>query len=115
MKRILVIDDEEMILEVMKTVIEPMGYHVETSSDSTLGLRRAVDESWELVVVDLRMPTTNGADIVEAVIAAKPDQRILIATGYPNDSLASRALESGAVALLRKPFEIAKILNFVEA
>lgn len=114
MKRILVIDDEEMILEVMKTVIEPMGYHVETLSDSTVGLRRAVDDEWDLIVVDLRMPTTNGADIVQAVLSAKPHQRVLIATGYPNDPLAGKALQTGAVALLRKPFEIAKILNFVE-
>jgi DNA-binding NarL/FixJ family response regulator len=49
----------------------------------------------------------------EAVLAKKPKARILVITAYPNDPLVERAIRAGAVGLLRKPFEIAKILDFL--
>ena len=56
---------------------------------------------------------TNGAEVTEAVLARKPGARILVITAYPNDPLAERAIKAGAVGLLKKPFEIAKILDFL--
>lgn len=114
MKRILVIDDETMILEVVKSIIEPMGYEVRTTNDPQEGQQRAIEEKFDLVVVDLRMPLYNGAQIVLTIKQAHPDQQIVVATGYPGDPLAQEALDAGAAALLKKPFEIAKLLEFLE-
>jgi FixJ family two-component response regulator len=55
----------------------------------------------------------NGAEITEAILAKKPSARILVITAYPNDPLAQRAMGAGAIGLLKKPFEIAKILDFL--
>jgi two-component system chemotaxis response regulator CheY len=113
-KRILVIDDEEMILDAIKIIFEDMGYSVATCSDPVKGTEEALANDFDLVLTDIRMPSRNGAEIVEAVLAKKPAARILVITAYPNDPLAERAIKAGAVGLLRKPFEIAKILDFLK-
>jgi DNA-binding response OmpR family regulator len=114
MRRILVIDDETMILDAIKVIFEDMGYTVNTFSDPQAGLDEAIANDYDLIVVDVRMPGKNGAEVTEGIRAAKPSARILIATAYPNDPLAARALEAGAFTLLRKPFEIAKILDYLK-
>jgi len=112
-KSILAIDDEEMILDAIKIIFEDMGYTVHTNSDPVKGTEDALANDYDLVLTDIRMPGRNGAEIVEAVLAKKPGTRILVITAYPNDPLAERAIKAGAVGLLKKPFEIAKILDFL--
>jgi CheY-like chemotaxis protein len=112
-KTILVIDDETMILDAIKIIFEDMGYTVQTTPDPIEGTEMAIAQDYDLILSDIRMPTRNGAEITEAVLATKPKARILVITAYPNDPLAERAIKAGAVGLLKKPFEIAKILDFL--
>ena len=113
-KSILVIDDETMILDAIKIIFEDMGYSVHTSSDPLKGTEEAIRGSYDLILTDIRMPVRNGAEITEAILAARPHARILVITAFPSDPLAERALKAGAVGLLRKPGEIAKILDFLK-
>jgi len=112
-KSMLVIDDEPMILDAIKIIFEDMGYTVETTSDPIQGTDVAIARNFDLIVTDIRMPARSGAEITEAVLAKKPGARILVITAYANDPLAQRAIAAGAVGLLKKPFEIAKILDFL--
>src|SRR5271157_2714004 len=102
-----------MILDAIKIIFEDMGYSVQTTADPIQGTDLAVSQDFDLILTDIRMPSRNGAEITEAVLAKKPKARILVITAYPNDPLAERAVKAGAVGLLRKPFEIAKILDFL--
>ena len=113
-KTILVIDDEEMILDAIKIIFEDMGYRVHTTSNPTEGTEKAVENDYDLILTDIRMPARNGAEIVEAILARKPNARILVITAYPSDPLVQQAMTAGAVGLLKKPFEIAKILDFLK-
>jgi CheY-like chemotaxis protein len=113
-KSILVIDDDTMILDVIKTIFEDMGYTVQTTSDPVHGTEMAIAQDFDLIVTDVRMPVRNGADIVEAVRSSKPSARMLVITAYTNDPLTERAVKAGAVGLLKKPFEIAKILEYLQ-
>jgi DNA-binding NtrC family response regulator len=112
-KSILVIDDEETVLDTFKIIFEDMGYRVETFSDPVAGMTEAVKNDYDLIVTDIRMPGKDGAEVTEGIRKAKPGARILIVTAYPDDPIVPRALEAGAFALLKKPFEIAKILDFL--
>ncbi len=113
-KSILIIDDEVMILDSFKIIFEDMGYKVATFSDSRAGLEEAIRTAYDLIIVDIRMPGKNGAEVTEGIRKARPEAKILLVTAYPNDPLVPRALEAGALALLKKPFEIAKILDFMK-
>ena len=114
MKSILVIDDETMVLDAIKIIFEDMGYTVKVFSDSRAGMEEALHNDYDLILVDVRMPGMNGAEVTEGIRKGKAGARILIITGYPGDPLAARALQAGAFGLLKKPFEIAKILDFLK-
>ncbi|MGA2613869.1 MAG: response regulator [Spirochaetia bacterium] len=104
-KSILVIDDETLILDAIKTIFEDMGYSVQTTPDPVQGTEKAIQNEYDLILTDVRMPVRNGAEITEAIIANRPAARILVM---------QRAMSAGAIGLLKKPFEIAKILDFLK-
>jgi CheY-like chemotaxis protein len=112
-KSLLVIDDEQMILDAIKIIFEDMGYEVTTTTVPADGIAAAVARPFDLILTDIRMPASNGAEITETIRAARPDARVLVITAYPNDPLVRRALDAGAIDIVRKPFEIAKILDFM--
>ena len=114
MKSILVIDDETMILDAIKVIFEDMGYTVKVFSDSQAGMEEAMRNDYDLVLVDVRMPGMNGAEVTESIRKAKDSAKVLIITAHPTDPLAARAIQAGALGLLKKPFEIAKILDFLK-
>ena len=113
-KKILVIDDEKLILEAIETILEDFGYQVECFNDPLEGERDAIKNNYDLILVDIRMPERNGAEVTEAILKAKPDAKILILTAHPTHPLAKKALDAGAKALLKKPFEISKVLDFLK-
>ena len=112
-KRILIIDDEQLVLDTMDSILTEMGYSVVTCPEPDAGEREAVTRDFDLVLVDIRMPRTNGAELTESILGARPESRILVITGYPSDPLVQRALEAGARGVVKKPFEIAKVLEYL--
>lgn len=114
MKKILVIDDEAMIIDVIKVILEDMGYSVTGFQNSREGEKEAIENDYDLIVVDIRMPEKNGAEVTESILKAKPESKILIITAYPTDPLAKQALDAGALSLLKKPFEVGKIIDFLK-
>ena len=114
MKKILVIDDEEMICDLMKVILENMDHQVTTFNKSLEGEKSAIENDYDLILMDLRMPEKNGAELTRDILKAKPEARILIITAYPTDPLAESALNEGAVALMKKPFDMGKILDFLK-
>jgi DNA-binding NtrC family response regulator len=112
-KRILIIDDEQPILEAVETILEDMGYEVDGFSSTLEGEKAAIEGSYDLILMDIRMPERNGALATESILRKRPEAKILIITAYPADPLAKKALDAGAKALLKKPFEIGKILDFL--
>ena len=113
-KKVLVIDDEKMMLDAIKTILEEMGHQVECFSRSADGEKSALENDYDLILTDLRMPEKNGAEVTESVLKEKPHAKILVITAHPNDPLAKRALDAGAKGLVKKPFDIGKILEFLK-
>jgi len=114
MKRILIIDDEELIVRLMKDILEDLGHRVEGFTDPLKGEKSAIENNYDLILVDLHMPGKSGSDVIWEILKAKPEAKILLITSFPRDPLAESALNAGAVALMKKPFDIAKIITFLE-
>ncbi len=114
MKKLLIIDDESMIVDVAKVIFKDLGYQVDGYTDPVAGEEQAIKEDYDLILVDLRMPKRNGAQVAQGILKAKPDAKVLVITAYPTDPLAKQAMDAGVKTLLKKPFEIAKIIDFLK-
>lgn len=111
MSSVLLVDDESMIVDVLATMLTSYGHEVVSTNDSTDAQRLIDERRFDLFLFDLRMPHVSGAELAETVRQRWPDATVLIMTGFPDDPLAARAMRSGVAALVKKPFEIGKILT----
>jgi diguanylate cyclase (GGDEF)-like protein len=109
-EKILIIDDEEEILEVLAEVFEEEGYQVKKGHDGEHGI--AVFQEWQpdLVITDVKMPRKNGLDVLKAVKNSGSDVDVIILTGHSDEMTAIECLRTGAYDYLLKPVEDIAIL-----
>jgi CheY-like chemotaxis protein len=112
--RILLVDDNEEFLDSTKDVIEDEGYEVVTAISGEEALRRVVSESFDLVIMDIKMPRMNGVDTFTEMKKVKPDIKVIMCTAYIVEATIRRALREGARAVLNKPFEMEALLSAIE-
>lgn len=113
-REIVLIDDDEMVLDALTSILSDYGYAVKGFSDPVAGQSYALGNSFDLMLVDLAMPARNGAEVTRAVRERKPGARILIISGYPEDPLLKEALAAGAAGFMRKPFEVGRLIDYLE-
>ncbi|MGL1893182.1 MAG: response regulator [Spirochaetaceae bacterium] len=112
-KKILVIDDEQIILDSIEMIFEDLGYSVSCQINPLVGESIASKEDFDLILVDLNMPIKDGLEITRSILSNKSEAKILIITANISDPRAVEALNLGAIDLVGKPFEIGKILNLL--
>ena len=105
-KRILVVDDDPSVREMLTRVLLGEGYLALSASDGAEALEIAAGASVDLVLLDLNMPVKNGWDTFERLTAENPLLPIIVITARPNQLFT--ALGSGVGALLEKPLEFIK-------
>jgi len=111
---ILFVEDEEEVRKIIAKTLEEMGHTVDTTQDPFDGERKALEQEYDLIITDLRMEGKTGDEIVRSVKSQRKNARILVITAYSTEPMAQAALKAGALALVRKPFEISKILAHLE-
>ncbi|HVO34180.1 MAG TPA: hybrid sensor histidine kinase/response regulator [Gemmatimonadales bacterium] len=102
--RILVIDDEEIVLDSCTEILRGEGYQLATASDGMRGLALVKEFRPDVVVVDLKMPGLSGFDVLARLREADPTVVTVVITGYATVSSAVEAMKSGAYDFLPKPF-----------
>ena len=80
-RKLLVVDDQSEICEVMQTYLAEQGYDVDYATDSPSARRRLADDSYELVILDIEMPAEGGLQL--AKIAKEQDINVLLMSGHP--------------------------------
>ncbi len=112
---ILLIEDEPGIVDFVKRGLEAEGFPVEASLDGLEGERRALHESFDLIVLDLMLPGRSGMEILDSLHDAKSTVPVLVLTarGEVEDRVAG--LDAGAVDYLVKPFSLAELAARVRA
>ncbi len=105
-KRVLVIDDEAPVRDLLAGLLEAEGCVVDTAEDGPGGVEKALAGDYDLIFMDSRIPGCGADEATERIIAEKLKQRIVITTASPDDESVDRALESGALAWVSKPFGI---------
>ncbi|MDD5425766.1 MAG: response regulator [candidate division Zixibacteria bacterium] len=112
--RIIVVDDEEIVLSLIRDTFEEEGYAIKTASNGEEALKLTFDETFDLLITDIRMPGMDGIELVRRVREKQPDIGVIFMTGYANLNSAKNAIKQGAFDYIMKPFEIAEIRKAVK-
>ncbi|MEK7701970.1 MAG: response regulator, partial [candidate division NC10 bacterium] len=107
--KILVVDDEQELLDVMVEWISQAGYRVLSARSGREALKIFDQEHPELMITDLSMPKMSGLELIEAVRAISPETEILILTGQSSVASAIDALHQGVFDYLTKPLNFAEL------
>lgn len=113
--RILVIDDEPGILGFISRGLRSEGYAVELAADGVAGLEASLQESYDLIILDLLLPGMGGMDVLRRLMARKPDQRVIVLSALSDTPSKVTSLELGAEDYLAKPFSFDELLARVRA
>jgi CheY-like chemotaxis protein len=106
--RVLVIDDDPSVRQVVCYLLASFGYECHTAADGPSGLVQFADGNWDLVVTDLEMPEMSGWDVIEAVRQRAPTVPMVIITAFNDPDVMQRAGEWG-VPVIAKPFPMATL------
>jgi cyclic di-GMP phosphodiesterase len=104
-EKILIVDDEEAIREVISTLLMAKGYDCTTAVNGRQGLEKFRAETYDLVLSDIVMPEMDGMKLLAELRAADPDVPVIMVTAMHDISIALEAIRSGAYDYILKPFE----------
>lgn len=113
MAKVLIADDEEGLLELLRFSLDADGFEVVTASDGKKALNLAMQEKFDLVILDVMMPHMDGYHVASEITQdpAAPPVLLLTSRDFSQDQPAIKG--SGAAAFLSKPFEITELLEVV--
>lgn len=107
---LLIIDDEEAILKMSKTILEESGFNVYTTSSGKNGLRTFKEKNIDLVILDIKMPGMDGKEVLEKLMEIDPKVKILLSSGYSEEDEHHDLIRMGAKGFIGKPFVVDKLL-----
>lgn len=111
--RVLVIDDDETFCRLLVEILESKGMETVWTTDGPAGYEMSTKNSYDLVIIDVRMPLVLGTDLAEALIKKKPQANIILVSAFPDEDLRKTSRSLGA-PLLSKPFSTHRLLEAVD-
>jgi len=113
--RILLVDDDPMIVQLITDMLSLEGYDVETAPNGIAALEKAEGRRYDLILTDLHMPELDGAGLYRELTRrqAHLPQKIIFLTGTAGESEAHRVVQETGLPLLRKPFNVPELLELV--
>jgi DNA-binding NtrC family response regulator len=103
--RILVVDDDKIVLRAVKEILTREGYQVLAVDDAVEGLAAARDPSIDVCLLDIKMPNLSGMDLLRALKRERPEVEVIMMTAFATVETAVQAVKAGAYDYLTKPFE----------
>lgn len=111
LRRVLVIDDEEIVHSSIRRILSRIGYEVDGVFTAREGLEKMQTNSYDVVITDLMMPEMNGIEMLQLMREKQIDTPSIMITGYPTIKTAIQALRLGAVDYIPKPFTRQELLT----
>jgi response regulator RpfG family c-di-GMP phosphodiesterase len=110
-QKILVVDDEPLVLSTVSNYLESLGYNIDTAQDGKIAAEKLMKNVYDLVLTDLKMPNMDGRDLMRFMAEKFPDIPKIVLTGYGEDEDIILALKAGANDFLFKPISDFAFLN----
>ncbi|MBA7533954.1 Protein-glutamate methylesterase/protein-glutamine glutaminase [subsurface metagenome] len=112
-RRMLVIDDERVVLMSCKRVFSDENYEVVSTDSAKQGLELVSQNKFDVILCDWKMPEFDGMDVVEELNNRTPDSTVVMISGFPSIGRATEAMKRGAMEYIAKPFTPEEIVNTV--
>jgi two-component system NtrC family sensor kinase len=114
-EKILIIEDNRQLIDLLKDdILEPLGYCVSSAIDGVTGLRRAVSDQPDLILLDLNLPRMSGMEILQALSKESTPPPAILMTVHGSEKIAVDAFRLGVVDYIVKPFPMQELLDSVE-
>ena len=113
-KRILIVDDDTIVLDTFKAILQSAGYTVDTAETGREALDKAEETYYHVALLDIRLPDMEGIELLTQMHRLAPKMMKIMVTGYPNQDNAITSLNRGADAYLVKPVQAEELIRVVE-
>ena len=116
-EHILIVDDEEMLVDMMRQVLEQLGYTVSAHTDSTAARKAFLScpQAYDLLITDMTMPGMTGTDLAKAVKAVRKDLPIILCTGFNEQINEENSQSLGIQALIMKPVGMQQLAETIRS
>lgn len=112
--RVLVVDDEVNVLDILRDFLTDQNYYVETAGSGEEGIDKLRTQDFDLVVADINLPGIDGLEVVRSAKAHDENICIIVVTGFASTSTAIEALRQGAYDYVTKPFDLREVAQIIE-
>ena len=112
--RVLIVDDEKFIRDILADFLGMEGYHVRTAEDGAAALNELDHAHYDLIISDLKMPRMGGIELLEAIATHAPHALTVIMTGFGTVETAIDAMKRGAYDYILKPFKVEEVIHVVQ-
>ena len=109
------VEDDDRISRLVARALQDDGFTVDRAATGPAGLGAALATDFDLVVLDLMLPGMDGVEVLQRLVAARPELRVLVLSAVPEIGARVACLEAGAADFLGKPFAVAELLARVRA
>ena len=114
MKKILIIDDNKLILKTLKATLSKAGYAIIEAEEGETGLRLVRSEHPDLVITDYQMPGIDGLEVLSEIRKLKTNLPVILLTGFGDIVLTIKSIQLGAFDYLEKPFSPVQLLSTIQ-
>ncbi len=113
-EKMLIIDDDEIVLKTCRRIFEAKGFEVLTTENPQEGIRLVSEKAYDVVLVDWMMPGLDGMAVVEEIDKRSPNSAMVMISSHPSVGRATEAMKRGAMDYLSKPFKPQEIVAAVD-
>lgn len=111
---ILIVDDDAGMARTTALVLGRKGYTVTTAQDGPEAIERSREQSFDMILMDIKMPLMDGVEAYRRIKEIRPDAVVMMMTAYAVEDLVREALEEGAYGIIHKPLDIEEVLATIE-
>lgn len=113
--RVLIVDDDTGMTETLSDILADSGYHVETANDGFKAIEKVKTDVFDAILMDIKMPGINGVRTYKKIKSIQPKAVVMMMTAHSVEDLVAEALKEGAYDVMHKPFDITKVVDFIES
>jgi DNA-binding NtrC family response regulator len=112
-KNILIIDDDKYIQQIFTRILRKQGYLIDSAETGQEAMEKLRNQKYDLALIDVKLPDTNGTDLISKMHAMHPDMIKIAITGFPSLEDATKVIDRGASAYLVKPVKSEELIRII--